>query len=119
VIIIKIKFIVGEPWDFVGPDGEGNVLGLLVGKGIGKYGDWIICNCNPFFIDGLNISSLLVSARSKGSLFSRLELGNSVSANAYWRKDGMGWDEHSVNQAESDSTIIGGWLVGGIQIISN
>lgn len=106
-----IKLEVSEPWDFSGPDGDNIIVVKSQTEGHGKYGDWIICACNPFSLNGTNISSLLLSKRHGNSLLEELKAKKKVMMNAYWRKDGVVWQAQTVSDAETDSTLIAGWLI--------
>lgn len=112
-----IRLEVGEPWDFSGPDGDNTILVKSKVEGCGLYGDWIICTCKPFLHNRVTISSLLLSKRHTNSLITDLRNGKSILMNAYWRKNGELWDKQAVANAETDSSIIGGWLIVSGQIM--
>ena len=117
---MNIKLEVSEPWDFTGPDGPNLILAQLVLEGTGKFGDWVICNCKPFTIKGISVSNLLLSLRhfSKNLLISQLKQDKKVMVNAYWRRTGNEWDAQTVINAETDSSLIGGWLIATVQRVS-
>ena len=117
---MNLKLEVSEPWDFTGPDGPNLIFAQTSIQGTGKFGDWMICKCKPIIVKGIKVSSLLLSRRhlSDESLVSELQQNKKIMVNVYWRLAGTEWDTETVGKAETDSSIIGGWLITSVQQVS-
>lgn len=116
---MRIKLEVAEPWDFSGLDDDNLLIVESRVEGHGKYGDCIICTCNPFKLNETCISSLLLSKRHNNHILQELRGNKAVQMNAYWRKNGEGWTEEAVIAAETNTSIIGGFLIVLGQVIEN
>lgn len=114
---MKIKLMVGEPWDFKSSDGDNVLFGEtdLQEKGEGKYGEWLIVKCTPFFVDQHFITSLLLTARyAKVRLTDALVSGKEINVNASWHREGLVWNPTLASIAEQNPKIVGGWLIGAV-----
>jgi len=116
---MRIKLEVAEPWDFSSQDGDNVLVVESVTEGHGKYGDRIICTCKPFRLNGAYISSLLLSKRHTNHLLDELRGKKAVQMNVYWRKNGENWTEESAVDAETNSSLIGGFLIASGKVIEN
>lgn len=108
---MRIRLGVAEPWDFRSSDGDNLLFLESVTEGSGKYGEWVIGDCTPFTLEGERISSLLLTSRHRERICSDLRAGRSVPANAYYRRDGEAWQPYGVLEAETDPTVISGFLI--------
>jgi hypothetical protein len=52
---------------------------------------------------------------SDESLKSQLENNKRILVNIYCRQSGLEWDTETVCKAETDSSIIDGWLIASVQ----
>lgn len=118
---MKVKLLVGEPWDFESKDGE-NLLACEVDEQqfervSGERPDSLIAQCTPFSTDGLEVSSLLLVARHEGvQLIDDLLARTKMLVNAYWLKDGQAWNQSWALAAKENADLIGGFLIAGIEI---
>ena len=60
----KVRFSVGEPWDFVSSLGDNVLEGVVIGVSCKESSKpWVLCDVNDFVHNGVCVSSLIISSR--------------------------------------------------------
>lgn len=108
----RVVISVGEPWDFVSPDGDNVLLGTIEGvrPGDGEPGEQEVrIAVTPFAHKGVaGIDRLVAKRRYKEStgIIERLAAGEDADVNLGYSAPG----------AYPNELLVNGWLIGGVRL---
>lgn len=120
-MIIKVRILVVEPWDFNAGDGTASFTALIdanqsgyVHLSDGRAIPGLLATCDrPVTFQHTTFRNLLLTPRQKitRDLFDALACGENIPFSASWREDGMRWDVESAFGRQDWKAKPGGFLV--------